>query len=221
MSNSIKSSGNIKWFNRKRGFGFIATEKAGDVYVHYTNILSDTKQRYLLENETVVFELVDGQATKVTAPEGSKLACSQPKPVSSTDKHVSSTNKPAVKTVTTLPKQTATALPKQSAKQTKQTKPQSKSDLYNKCVEWLVDHPAEFELLNQHLSIKTLNMSTIWTIVGRAKERLEARQAKIAAAKAKPDPRSYKSRLLNAIVAEQEAEAVAKQVKEEATTLEE
>lgn len=214
MSNSIKSSGNIKWFNRKRGFGFIATEKAGDVYVHYTNILSDTKQRYLLENETVVFELVDGQATKVTAPEGSKLACSQPKPVSSTDK-------PAVKTVTTLPKQTATVLPKQSVKQTKQTKPQSKSDHYNKCVEWLVDHPAEFELLNQHLSIKTFNMSTIWTIVGRAKERLEARQAKIAAAKAKPDPRSYKSRLLNAIVAEQEAEAVAKQVKEEATTLEE
>lgn len=207
MSNSIKSSGNVKWFNRKRGFGFIVTEKAGDVYVHYTNILSDTKQRYLLENETVVFDLVDGQATNVTAPKGSKLACSQPKPVVDA-------NKPAVKTV-------ATVLPKQTTKQTtKQIKQHPKSTKhYDKCVEWLVDHPAEFELLNQHLANKSFNMSTIWTIVGRAKERLETRQAKIAAAKAKPDPRSYKSRLLNAIVAEQEAEAVAKL--EESKTLEE
>ena len=30
--------GRVKWFNEKKGFGFIETETHGDVFVHYSNI---------------------------------------------------------------------------------------------------------------------------------------------------------------------------------------
>lgn len=30
--------GRVKWFNEKKGYGFIETETHGDVFVHYSNI---------------------------------------------------------------------------------------------------------------------------------------------------------------------------------------
>jgi len=30
--------GQVKWFNEKKGFGFIETESHGDVFVHYSGI---------------------------------------------------------------------------------------------------------------------------------------------------------------------------------------
>jgi CspA family cold shock protein len=30
--------GRVKWFNEKKGYGFIETESHGDVFVHYSNI---------------------------------------------------------------------------------------------------------------------------------------------------------------------------------------
>lgn len=60
--------GRVKWFNDKKGFGFIETKDQGDVFVHYSAIVSDGF-RTLSEGESVAFEVERGpkgpQAVKV------------------------------------------------------------------------------------------------------------------------------------------------------------
>jgi CspA family cold shock protein len=51
------ASGKVKWFDNKRGFGFIAQEQGQDVFVHHTNIVG-SGYKTLQEGETVSFELV-------------------------------------------------------------------------------------------------------------------------------------------------------------------
>ena len=48
--------GTVKWFNQKKGYGFIAREQGPDVFIHYADILGGG-YRTLEENETVEFEL--------------------------------------------------------------------------------------------------------------------------------------------------------------------
>lgn len=49
-------SGNVKWFNDKKGFGFIEKEEGGDVFVHYSSInMSGFKT--LTEGDRVNFEV--------------------------------------------------------------------------------------------------------------------------------------------------------------------
>ncbi|MFP4225246.1 MAG: cold-shock protein [Desulfobacterales bacterium] len=50
--------GRVKWFNDKKGFGFIETDEQGDVFVHYSNIQEDGF-RSLKELERVSFEVED------------------------------------------------------------------------------------------------------------------------------------------------------------------
>jgi CspA family cold shock protein len=33
--------GKVKWFNSKKGYGFISTTDGRDIFVHYSNIASD------------------------------------------------------------------------------------------------------------------------------------------------------------------------------------
>jgi cold shock protein len=33
-----RETGVVKWFNEKKGYGFIARDSGGDVFVHYTSI---------------------------------------------------------------------------------------------------------------------------------------------------------------------------------------
>ena len=49
--------GLVKWFDDKRGYGFITTEDSIDVYVHYTAIMTDG-YRTLKHNWRVDFEVV-------------------------------------------------------------------------------------------------------------------------------------------------------------------
>ena len=51
------ASGKVKWFDNKKGFGFIAQEEGQDVFVHHTNILG-TGFKTLNEGDTVTFEIV-------------------------------------------------------------------------------------------------------------------------------------------------------------------
>ena len=62
--------GRVKWFDGKKGYGFIEREEGGDVFVHYTVIKSDRDYKTLEEGAVVEFEVVEGkkglQAVNVT-----------------------------------------------------------------------------------------------------------------------------------------------------------
>jgi CspA family cold shock protein len=51
------ASGKVKWFDNKKGFGFIAQDSGQDVFVHHTNI-EGSGFKTLTEGDPVVFELV-------------------------------------------------------------------------------------------------------------------------------------------------------------------
>ena len=51
------ASGKVKWFDNKRGFGFILQEAGQDVFVHHSCILG-TGYKTLQEGETVDYDLV-------------------------------------------------------------------------------------------------------------------------------------------------------------------
>jgi CspA family cold shock protein len=64
------SDGKVKWFNPRKGYGFIATEDGRDIFVHYSSIKGDG-YKTLAEGEPVTFEVVEGdkglRAENVTA----------------------------------------------------------------------------------------------------------------------------------------------------------
>ncbi len=52
--------GRVKWFNTKKGYGFITRDDNDeDIFVHYTSISGDG-YRALEKGEDVQFELVEG-----------------------------------------------------------------------------------------------------------------------------------------------------------------
>jgi len=56
----LVSIGKVKWFNSKKGYGFIkANDGEQDIFVHYTSIKGDGFKS-LLEGEEVQFELTQG-----------------------------------------------------------------------------------------------------------------------------------------------------------------
>ena len=61
--------GTVKWFNAKKGFGFISDEEGNDVFVHFYDLQMDGF-KVLDEGDEVEFEVVNGekgpQAANVT-----------------------------------------------------------------------------------------------------------------------------------------------------------
>ncbi|MBD3341714.1 MAG: cold-shock protein [Candidatus Lokiarchaeota archaeon] len=54
--------GTVKWFNSRKGYGFINSEEGEDVFVHYTAISGDDDEyKSLNENDKVEFEIVQGK----------------------------------------------------------------------------------------------------------------------------------------------------------------
>ena len=51
------TKGKIKWFNAKKGYGFIASESGEDVFVHFSEIQQDEGYKTLDEGQDVEFEL--------------------------------------------------------------------------------------------------------------------------------------------------------------------
>ena len=51
--------GTVKWFDVKKGFGFIQQEDGNDVFVHYSNITGNGF-KVLEDGESVEFEVVEG-----------------------------------------------------------------------------------------------------------------------------------------------------------------
>ncbi|UCF42542.1 MAG: cold-shock protein [Planctomycetota bacterium] len=63
------STGTVKWFNEKKGFGFITPDEEGDdLFVHHSEIMT-TGYATLQEGQKVKFEIGEGKkgpcATKV------------------------------------------------------------------------------------------------------------------------------------------------------------
>ena len=53
------AEGTVKWFNEKKGFGFITSDGGDDVFVHHTSI-NQQGFRTLEEGQRVTFEIVSG-----------------------------------------------------------------------------------------------------------------------------------------------------------------
>lgn len=54
------SDGTVKWFNARKGYGFIATPDGQDVFVHYSSIAGDGFKT-LDEGDHVTFDIVEGE----------------------------------------------------------------------------------------------------------------------------------------------------------------
>ncbi len=53
------AQGKVKWFDAKKGFGFIVTDDGKDVFVHFSDIASDQSYKSLDEGADVEFELIE------------------------------------------------------------------------------------------------------------------------------------------------------------------
>ena len=77
----MKTTGVIKWYNPRKGYGFITTEDGKDVFVHYSSIKSDGYQP-VNEGDAVLFDVVSGthgdRAENVTKRDDSPRAFTEP-----------------------------------------------------------------------------------------------------------------------------------------------
>lgn len=69
-------SGNVKWFNNEKGYGFIDYSEGEDIFVHYSAIRQDG-YKTLSEGQRVDFDLIETpkglQAVNVTASSSEKV----------------------------------------------------------------------------------------------------------------------------------------------------
>ena len=54
------ANGTVKWFNDKKGYGFIRQEEGREIFVHYSSI-NQPGFKTLSEGETVSFEIEESQ----------------------------------------------------------------------------------------------------------------------------------------------------------------
>ena len=63
------ATGTVKWFNAKKGYGFICDENGDDIFVHFS-ALNMSGFKVLEEGDKVEFEVIEGekgpQAANVT-----------------------------------------------------------------------------------------------------------------------------------------------------------
>ena len=67
---SERQKGTVKFFNEKKGYGFITKEDGNDVFVHFTSIESEDDFKTLKEGQAVEFDIESDdrgdKAVKVT-----------------------------------------------------------------------------------------------------------------------------------------------------------
>jgi CspA family cold shock protein len=56
----VTLTGKVKWFDSKKGYGFIESEEGDDVFVHFSAIEEDGFKN-LEDGQEVKFEIVEGE----------------------------------------------------------------------------------------------------------------------------------------------------------------
>ncbi len=59
MGGKMSTTGTVKWFDAKKGFGFIEQDGGDDVFVHFRSIQGDG-YKSLYDGQEVEFDLEDG-----------------------------------------------------------------------------------------------------------------------------------------------------------------
>ena len=54
-------NGTVKWFDDKKGFGFIVGDDGADIFVHWSAINSDQKFKKLKEGQSVTYEISENE----------------------------------------------------------------------------------------------------------------------------------------------------------------
>lgn len=54
------SEGKVKWFNGRKGYGFIEGQDGKDIFVHYASIVSEGFKT-LDEGQSVTYDIVQGE----------------------------------------------------------------------------------------------------------------------------------------------------------------
>jgi len=54
------AKGTVKWFNNKKGYGFITSEEGDDIFVHFSNIQAEGFKTLAIDQE-VFFEIEPGK----------------------------------------------------------------------------------------------------------------------------------------------------------------
>ena len=49
-------SGKVKWFNAKKGYGFITDDKTKSIFLH-VSALEESKLRVLKEEQTIIYDI--------------------------------------------------------------------------------------------------------------------------------------------------------------------
>ena len=72
-------TGTVKWFNSRKGFGFINSEDGTDVFVHFSALAGgDDEYKTLNENDKVEFEVTEGEK----GPQASNVVVTEKAPPS-------------------------------------------------------------------------------------------------------------------------------------------
>jgi len=66
MGENERETGTVKWFNDKKGFGFISRASGEDLFVHHTAIIAEGF-RSLAEGDQVEFEIRQDQKGQAAA----------------------------------------------------------------------------------------------------------------------------------------------------------
>ena len=53
------TTGTVKWFDNKKGYGFISYDETEEIFVHFTAI-EEVGFKTLEENQSVEFEIIEG-----------------------------------------------------------------------------------------------------------------------------------------------------------------
>ncbi len=142
------TSGRVKWFNNKAGYGFITvndceTNEERDMFVHHSEIKVDQSQyKYLVQGEYVEFVIgaisreskIDVHATNVRGINGGKLMCETRNEVRSYRSSQPPTTAPTKHTQTRQSEQ------QQQPRQTEQPQQQARRPQLDKAdqTEWMV-----------------------------------------------------------------------------------